>query len=219
MLNGIEEIEGLTPEQIEAINAKAKGLADKNAELLGKYNSTKTAAEAELEALKQFKSNAEIKAAEDAKNWEEATRLKEEAHAKELEKLTSQNSQNSELITKLLIDDGLNKALDGVKVNPTLKAGAEAMLRSTATIVDGKAMIGEKPLSEAVTEWAGSDAGKAFCLAEQNSGGDGNGGDKKPAKPEPQKNEQAEAARKKGDINGFLKAKMTPQSEKVTENE
>ena len=62
-----------------------------------------------------------------------------------------------------------------MNVNPSLKQGAEAILRSQAIITDGKAMIGEKSLSEAVKEWADSDAGKAFCLAPSNNNGDANG--------------------------------------------
>ena len=37
-------------------------------------------------------------------------------------------------------------------------------------------MIGDKSLSDAVNEWAASDTGKAYCLAPNNSGGDGLGG-------------------------------------------
>ena len=123
MLNGLEEIDGLTPEQIEAINGKAKGILDKNAELLGKISSNsndKSASAAELQALKQFKTNAEIKAAEDAKNWDKATKLKQEAWDKEKEDLTKSNFEGKELISKLLIGDGLSKALDSVNINPAL---------------------------------------------------------------------------------------------------
>ena len=81
MLNGIEEIEGLTPEQIEAINQKASGILSKNEELLDKLSKTKQTNEtslSELEKLRQFKENAEIQMAEDSQNWEESKRLLEE---------------------------------------------------------------------------------------------------------------------------------------------
>jgi hypothetical protein len=179
MLIGLDKLEGLTPELIEQINGLAGGLITKNAELLGKVtdkDSLSASEVAKLKGLEDFKANAEIQAAKEAENWTEATRLQTEKHQKEMEDLGLVGKSDKELITKLLIDGGLNKALDGVNVIPALKLGAESLLRSTATITDGKAMIGDKSLSDAVNEWAASDIGKAYCLAPNNSGGDGNGG-------------------------------------------
>ena len=179
MLNGLDKIDLTSPDALEQINALAKGLADKNTELLGKVTDKDglTAAEiAKLQGLEEFKANSDIKAAKDAEDWTEATRLQDEKHKVALEALSVTGKSDKELITKLLIEDGLNKALDGVKINPALKVGAEALLRSGAIITDGKAMIGDKSLSDAVNEWAASDTGKAYCLAPNNSGGDGLGG-------------------------------------------
>ncbi len=179
MLIGLDKLEGLTPELIEQINGLAGGLITKNAELLGKVtdkDSLSASEVAKLKGLEDFKANAEIQAAKEAENWTEATRLQTEKHQKEMEELGLIGKSDKELITKLLIDGGLNKALDGVNVIPALKLGAESLLRSTAIITDGKAMIGDKSLSDAVNEWAASDIGKAYCLAPNNSGGDGNGG-------------------------------------------
>jgi hypothetical protein len=179
MLIGLDKLEGLTPELIEQINGLAGGLITKNAELLGKVtdkDSLSASEVAKLKGLEDFKANAEIQAAKEAENWTEATRLQTEKHKKEMEELGLVGRSDKELITKLLIDGGLSKALDGVKINPNLKLGAESLLRSTAIITDGKAMIGDKSLSDAVNEWAASDIGKAYCLAPNNSGGDGNGG-------------------------------------------
>ena len=179
MLNGLDQIDLTSPDALEKINALAKGLSDKNAELLGKVtdkDSLSAAEVAKLKALEDFKANSEITAAKEAENWAEATRLQTEQHQKEIEDMGLVGKSDKELITKLLIDGGLSKALDGVKINPALKVGAEALLRSTAIITDGKAMIGDKSLSEAVTDWAASDAGKSYCLAPNNSGGEGSGG-------------------------------------------
>ena len=179
MLNGLDKIDLTSPDALEQINALAKGLADKNTELLGKVTDKDglTAAEiAKLQGLEEFKANSDIKAAKDAEDWTEASRLQDEKHKIALEALSVTGKSDKELITKLLIEDGLNKALDGVKINPALKVGAEALLRSGAIITDGKAMIGDKSLSDAVNEWATSDTGKAYCLAPNNSGGDGLGG-------------------------------------------
>ncbi len=178
MLNGLEGIEGLSEEQIKSLNALGAGMKNKNDELLAKLSGHKSAQDgnaAELEALKQFKTNADIKIAEDAKNWEEASRLKDEAHQAELKKLMETGAASTALVEKLLIDNGLSDSLDGVNINPSLKAGAIAMLKGQVTIADSKAVIGDKSLSDHVKEWAGSDMGKSYCLAPDNSGTGSNG--------------------------------------------
>jgi hypothetical protein len=179
MLKGIEDIEGLTEDQITAINERAAGIQSKNDELLGKLSKSKEGlgqSESEVEALRMFKTNAEIQTAEDSKNWEETKRLMEEKHQSAIDKLSEQAQNSGQLVEKLLIVEGLNKALDSVRVNPALKSGAEAILRTQVVITDGKAMVGEKSLSEYVEEWSQTDSGKAFCLATSNSGGGAGGG-------------------------------------------
>lgn len=180
MLNDIDQIEGLTPEQIEAINEKARGLVDKNKSLLDKLSKTKEVKEqsvAEVEALRQFKENADIKEAEDRANWEETKALMQQKHESELLKIKDSETLKDQQLKKLLIDDGLNRALDAAKVDPRLKAGAEAMLREKVQLSDGKALVGEASLSDYVKEWSESETGKAFCLAPENSGGGGGGSD------------------------------------------
>ena len=51
------------------------------------------------------------------------------------------------------------------------------MLHGQCAITDGKAMIGDKSLSEAVKEWSETDTGKAYTLAANNNGTGSNGGD------------------------------------------
>lgn len=179
MLNGIEEIDLTAPDAKEKINALAEGLANKNKELLSKVSSkdeNNAATAAELEALRGYKTQAEIQKAKDDEKWQDALELEKNSFQSQLKDIETKNSAYEQQITKLLIDDGLNKALDGVNIDPNLKAGAEAMLRTSATISDGQAMIGDKSLSEAVKEWSQTDAGKAFCLAPNNTGGNATGG-------------------------------------------
>lgn len=179
MLNNLESIEGLTPEQIVAINELSKGLSDKNADLLGKLTAGKeagTASAAQLEALQQFKSNADVKTAEDAQSYTDAKQLLLDAHSAELVKSNERGDSAEAQLKVLLIDNGLSAALDGVNINKDLKAGAIAILHAAAVITEGKAMIGDKSLSDHVTEWSQSDQGKAFCNAPNNSGGNAGGG-------------------------------------------
>lgn len=164
---------------LAAANKRAEGLSNKNQELLGKVSNNENLSAAEKQKLKEletFKSNAEIQAAKDAEKWNEASELQQQAWAKEKESLVSDADNAKAQLKTLLIDNGLSAALDGVNINKNLKAGAVAMLQAGATITEGKAMIGDKSLSDAVTEWSQTDAGKAFCLAADNSGGDANGG-------------------------------------------
>lgn len=178
-LAGLELPDEVKSQLVEAANKRASGLVTKNEELLGKINKNKDAAgdkDAELEKLRQLAANVEQEREEAKGNYSKALELKEEQYSKQLEALQSQLSQKETALTGLLIDDGLSRALDGVNINPSLKAGAEAMLKSQAVLSEGKAMIGDKSLSDAVKEWADSDIGKNYCLAPNNSGGNANGG-------------------------------------------
>ncbi len=163
---------------LDKANERANGLVNKNSELLDKLDKNKNnfnASVSELERLKQFE-QAALREQEEAKgNYQQALEMAKTESQKQVDQYQSQLQEKDSLLNKLLIEDGLNKALDAVNVNPSLKAGAEAMLRSKAQLTDGKAMIGEKSLSDAVKEWANSDTGKAFCLAPENSGGGANG--------------------------------------------
>lgn len=184
MLDGLDKIDLTADDAMDQINALAGGLVGKNAQLLEKLADSKgasSASAAELEALKLFKQNADVKMAEDAKSYTDAKALTQTAHEEALAKLQGDADNANAQLKTLLIDNGLSAALDGVNINKNLKAGAVAMLQSGATIVDGKAMIDDESLSDAVTKWAESDTGKAFCNAPQNQGGDGIGGNKTPA--------------------------------------
>ncbi len=179
MLNGLEKIEGLTPEQMEAINGLAGGLINKNGDVIG----SNTVLKEQVKQLEQAALDAQRKIAEDAGNTAEMHRLDIEAATKNLttaqEKALLLETSNTELkgnLTKLLIDGGLSDALDRLGVNSALKVGAVAQLRDNAILSDGKAMIGDKSLSDAVTEWAASDAGISYFLAPANNNGDGYGG-------------------------------------------
>lgn len=185
-LNGLENIEGLTEEQIQSINGLADGLTGKNEELLSKLSKAKehsSESASEVEKLRQFKQAAEAKAAEDAQNYEEAKRLWEERHNQEVDKYKEQAQSTTAQLEKLLITDGLSRALDSVSINPALKGGAEAILREGITITEGKAVAGEKSLSEYVREWSESESGKAFCLAPANNGGNASGSSRSVEKP------------------------------------
>lgn len=80
----------------------------------------------------------------------------------------------------LLIENDLTTALTAANVAPHLMDGAKALLAGKAKVVtegdDRKAVVGDKPLSEFVKEWALGDQGKAYIAAPANGGGGGTGG-------------------------------------------
>jgi outer membrane murein-binding lipoprotein Lpp/acylphosphatase len=84
-------------------------------------------------------------------------------------------------VRNLLVETGLTDALTKQGVtNPVLLKAAKQMLAGSVKLEqDGDirvARLGEKPLADAIKEWAGGDEGKHFVTAQQNSGGGAAGG-------------------------------------------
>lgn len=78
----------------------------------------------------------------------------------------------------LVIDRGMDEALDGAKVSPALKKAALALIKSEhppEIDADGKATIDGKPIADFVAAWAKSDTGKAFVVNGNSGGGAGGG--------------------------------------------
>lgn len=168
----IEELQA----QIDEMKASNEALAGKNRELLG-----------EVKAAKAKAKGADIDPEAHAGLQHEVETLKADmdkalkAHAKEVEKLTGQLSKKDSALQSHLIDNGLGEAMLKAGVKPELMPAVKAMLKQQATLKedgdDFTALMGDKPLAEAVLEWAGSDEGKAFVTAPDNSGGGAAGGD------------------------------------------
>lgn len=99
---------------------------------------------------------------------------------KDIEKLTQSNEGLNATNTKLVIDDGLSKELIGLdKFNVRdggLNVTVEALKKLNPTIVDGKAMFGDKTAKDFVGEWANSDDSKFYLQSKENSGGGSGGG-------------------------------------------
>lgn len=99
---------------------------------------------------------------------------------KEIEKLTAQLSEKDSALNTYLIEAGLSDALAKAGVKPEFMDASKALLKAQAAIkADNgqyQAVIGDKPLADAIKEWASSDAGKHFVAAPANQGGGANGG-------------------------------------------
>jgi len=158
-----------------AIEEEVKGLKAKNSDL--------------LEKLKKATKNAEI-------DPDDYHRLKDENESlsdklsdaqkaiktalSDTDKFKKAAESESNFVSKLLVETGLNDALTKAGVKPELSKAVKALFASQAAIkIEGdnrQAVIGDKDINSFVTEWAASDEGKHFIAAPLNSGGGASGG-------------------------------------------
>lgn len=179
MLNGLDKIEGLTPEQMEAINGLAGGLISKKTELEEKLSKAKGSLSAESSAqekLNMLEANIERERLESKENYQGALSLKEQEYSAQLEKLTSVLKERDSFMVGNIITDEFVK----LGVNKDLMEDLAYRFSSRAVVVDGKAMVDDKSLSECMKEWSDTPAGKASRVAPNNMGGNGSGGGGKP---------------------------------------
>lgn len=161
-------IEEDTAAAIEALSAK-------NRELLG-----------EVKALKAKAKGADIDPAEHAalqskvEELTEALDKAQKASKSEVEKLTKALAEKDSALNQHLIDAGLTDALAKAGVAPYYLNALKAMFKGQAVLkADGgqyQALIGDKPIADAIKEYTATDEGKHFLSAPANSGGGANGG-------------------------------------------
>lgn len=166
-----------TKEAIAKIVEEAKaGIEAKNRELLAELKEARKGRQidpAELEKLEAKIDEVQAKLTAAEKQAKDSAKAAETAQ-KALEAETG-------FTQKLLVQDGLKSALiaAGVKDDDFLDT-LTAKFAPTASIVangaERKVMMGEKPLADAIKEWAGSDSGKKFIAAPVNGGGGAPGG-------------------------------------------
>lgn len=161
---------------IDGLKAKVEELIGDNKKLKAEARKAREINPAEVERLH-------------AENEELAGKLSAaEKAAKDAAKETEQAQKALETETaftqKLLIQDGLKSALlaNGVRDETFIDALTAKFASGAKVVTEGearKAVIGDKPLEEAVKEFATSDAGKKFVSAADNRGGGAPGGDGK----------------------------------------
>ena len=152
------------------IDEATSGLKFKNAELIGKLKKATKDSAVEPEEFNRLKEDHD--ALIDKFN-ESQKLLKATAGQVELERKAKESESN--FVQRLLIDNGLSDAMTTAKIKPELLKAAKALFASQAQVkIDGEnrsAVIGDKPLSEAISLWAASDEGKHFIAAPANGGG------------------------------------------------
>ena len=164
------ELEGAFS-SIEAMNAK-------NSELLGELKTERKANRSkDVTSEEYYKLKDQHDELQDSFNKLEHT---QKGSLKDIEKLTATNDGLNATNTKLIIDDGLSLALRGLERFDIREGGEAVAIRTlkemNPTIVDGKAMFGDKPAIEFIGEWANSDASKFYLKSKENSGGGAGGG-------------------------------------------
>lgn len=167
---------------LEELQAKVKELSDSNEALAAKNRELLT----EVKTFKAKAKGAEIDPAEheqlkaDLEAAQGTVKTLEKKLSTETEKLTKDIQTKDQALQKYLIDGGLSAELAKVGVSPKLVEAAHAYLRNKVGIKakddDFEVLMGDKPLTDAVKEWAASEQGKAFVLATGNSGGNAQGG-------------------------------------------
>lgn len=166
-----------TKTAVETMIADAiSGLDKKNKDLLAELKEAKkgkTIDPAEVERLETQieKLNGDLTAAQKAAS----------DAAKAADKATKALETESGFTKTLLIKNGLTETLvkNGVKDEDFLDALVTKFSQGAAIVAEGdtrKAMLGDKELSVVVTEYLGTDAGKKFVSAPNNSGGGAEGG-------------------------------------------
>ena len=169
------------------LEKRLEALEAKNAELLGEVKAERQkrrdAEAARAEADEAARAKAEEAAA--ASGDVDALRKQLEAkHSKELEKLTKERDDAHGQLHKLVIEGGIDAALDAAGMAPAYKR----MLRRDFAaehqieIRDGQAFAGGEPLAEAVKKWTATDEVAGLKAAGQGSGSGAPGGGKQPSK-------------------------------------
>ena len=179
MLNGLDKIDLSAPDAIDQINALAGGLINKKTELEEKLTKAKfslSAEESAQEKLSLLEASIEKDRLVAKENYNGALDLAKQESQGTIDKLTESSKGDKELIHELLVGNGITSEFVRLGVNKEQMEDLSFKFLTQAVVIDGKAMIGDKSLSEAIQVWAETPAGKASRVAASNQGGDGNGG-------------------------------------------
>lgn len=107
----------------------------------------------------------------------------EKKHADAIAAKDKEIAKRDQRIERMLVDDGLTKALIDAGVAPKFMKAAKALLRQDAKVVnegdEPKAIVetdmGPVSLAKYVSDWAESDEGKEYVEKAKGSGGSGSG--------------------------------------------
>jgi regulator of replication initiation timing len=165
----------ITAEIQAAIDDAVAGLKAKNTELIGEVKKLRKGQEIDPEDFNRLKEDNDALADKLAE-----TQKAVKAAQTEAEKLKKAYADESGFTQKLLVDNGLTEALVKNGIAPQFLSAVKALFAGqTQVVTEGdsrSAKIGDKSLTEFVTDWSKTDEGKHFVAAPANSGGGSNGG-------------------------------------------
>lgn len=175
-LNAPEVQEAIKSAVKAAVESETSGLIAKRDELLAEVKKLKKGQEIKPEQYEALE--AELEATRD--KLTEASKIAKTTQT-EFEKVKKMFEAENSFTSRLLVDNGLQAELLKVGVtNPAHLKAVKSMLSGQVQVrVEGderKAVIGDKTLSDYVSEWSKSDEGKHFVAAPSNSGGGSTGG-------------------------------------------
>jgi hypothetical protein len=167
------------PEVQEAIKKAAEeatsGLISKRDELLAEVKKLRKNQEIKPEQLEELENQVETYKTK----WTEAEK-QAKAIAQEADKVKKLYEAESGYTNNLLVENGLNEALVKEGIAKQFLPAVKSMLKGQVQVkVEGnerKALIGDKPLADFVSEWSKGEEGKHFIAAPANSGGGSTGG-------------------------------------------
>lgn len=159
----------------KAVAEETAGLLKKRDELLGEVKKLRKNSEIDPEDYQRLKEeNEELQG-----KVTEAQKAAKKA-ADDAQKAMKQAEAEGSAVRQLLVENGLNEALTKAGVKPEYLKAAKAMFaKDVQVIADGEnrvAKVGDKALTDFVSEWAQTDEGKHFVSAPANSGGGAQGG-------------------------------------------
>jgi len=99
----------------------------------------------------------------------------EAMHAKEKQALQAENEKLGGLVDKHVKAATLRSAMTEANIGKAFMPAVEAMFSSQIKIEGEDVFLNEKPVSDALKEWAGTDDGKHYVAADANSGGGSDG--------------------------------------------
>lgn len=147
--------------EIRALRDKLRGFGDLTPEEAAEAKrKAKAAEEAELSAKGQY---------------EELKKRLQSEHSSEVEKLRGQIAERDQRLHKLLVQDELARAFDEAGVLPDAREYVRAyFLTQSVKVAESGAVIersdGDKPLRDAVLEWAKSDKADRFVEGRSPNG-------------------------------------------------
>jgi len=176
-LAGIDLPDDVKAKLIDAANKRAGGLTSKNDELLRKLSDSKSSAndnQGAIEKLAALEALQAQKELENKQNYDAALELNADKYTKQINELSEKVGLFEQKERNTIIGAGISDALTEARVNPLHADLVNTYFKQQAQLIDGKVMIGDNSLSDAIKEWSETDQGKAVRLAPDNSGGDSN---------------------------------------------